>query len=96
MAKNPTLAAKGDVSAFEVNKHDYADMISVLPSLGLVSQLVLAYNVLPELTRRGEHNVRRNCFGIGIERPNLACKETLKIGEGWRSSRNGEPPSARS
>jgi hypothetical protein len=30
LAKNPTAAPKGDVAAFEVNKHDYADMISIL------------------------------------------------------------------
>ncbi len=30
MAKNPSAAPKGDVAAFQVNKHDYADMISVL------------------------------------------------------------------
>lgn len=30
LAKNPTSAPKGDVAAFEINKHDYAEMISVL------------------------------------------------------------------
>ena len=30
LAENPKAVAKGDVAAFEINKHDYADMISIL------------------------------------------------------------------
>jgi len=30
LAKDPKAVAKGDVAAFEINKHDYADMISIL------------------------------------------------------------------
>jgi hypothetical protein len=30
LAKNPKAVAKGDVAAFEINKQDYADMISTL------------------------------------------------------------------
>lgn len=30
LAKDPKAIAKGDVAAFEINKHDYADLISVL------------------------------------------------------------------
>ncbi|MGH9350918.1 MAG: hypothetical protein ACRD2G_01945 [Terriglobia bacterium] len=30
LAKDPKAVAKGDVAAFEINKHDYADLISVL------------------------------------------------------------------
>lgn len=30
LAKDPGAVAKGDVAAFEINKHDYDDMISIL------------------------------------------------------------------
>jgi hypothetical protein len=30
LAKDPKAVAKGDVAAFEINKHDYADLISIL------------------------------------------------------------------
>ncbi|HUY12893.1 MAG TPA: hypothetical protein VMX16_04575 [Terriglobia bacterium] len=30
LAKDPKAAAKRDLAAFEINKHDYADMISIL------------------------------------------------------------------
>ncbi len=30
LAKDPKAVAKGDVAIFEINKHDYADLISVL------------------------------------------------------------------
>jgi hypothetical protein len=30
LAKDPKAAAKGDVAAFEINKHGYAELISIL------------------------------------------------------------------
>ncbi len=40
LAKDPKGVAKGDVAAFEINKHDYADLISVLQAkTGVAAQI---------------------------------------------------------